>query len=134
MHTKPTIFFDGVCNLCNASVQFVLKRDRKARFLFAALQSETAARLFADKSYLLQAPASVLLVMDGKLYVESTAALKIARQLGGLWTLLYYVFILVPPFLRDLVYRFIANRRYRWFGRSESCMVPQPAWKERFLP
>lgn len=129
---KPVIFFDGVCNLCNKSVQFVIARDKKDIFRFAALQSPLAEKLFANQPYLLQAPASVLLVQDGKLYVESTAALKIARQLGGIWGVLYWL-IVIPPFLRDLLYRFIATRRYKWFGKLDSCMVPEQEWKYKFI-
>ena len=100
---KPVIFFDGVCNLCNRSVQFVIKRDKKDTFRFATLQSQLAKKLFISQPYLIEAPASVLLVEDGKMYVESTAALKIVRYLGGLWSWLY-VFILVPPVIRDWIY------------------------------
>lgn len=129
---KPVIFFDGVCNLCNRSVQFVIKRDKKDVFRFAALQSQLAKKLFVRQPYLTEAPASVLLVEDGKMYVESTAALKIARHLGGLWSWLY-VFILVPPLIRDWIYRFISTHRYKWFGKRETCMVPKPEWKIKFL-
>lgn len=129
---KPVIFFDGVCNLCNKSVQFVIARDKKDIFRFAPLQSSVAEKLFANQPYLLQAPASVLLVQDGKMYVESTAALKIARQLGGIWSALYWL-ILIPPFLRDLLYRFIATRRYKWFGKRDTCMVPEQEWKYKFI-
>lgn len=126
------IFFDGICNLCNWSVQFVIKRDKHNQFKFVALQSNLAKKLFADKPYLFQAPASVILISNNKLYVESTAALKIVRQLRGLWPLMY-VFVLVPPVIRDWAYRLIANNRYKWFGKQEACMVPKPEWKNRFL-
>jgi predicted DCC family thiol-disulfide oxidoreductase YuxK len=129
---RSIIFFDGVCNLCNGSVQFVLKHDKAQHFYFATLQSDFARKVFHDKLYLVEAPASILLVEGGKVYVESTAALKICRRLNGLWPLLYG-FVIVPPFIRDRVYRLISNNRYKWFGKMESCMLPQAGWKERFL-
>lgn len=82
--------------------------------------------------YLTQAPASVVLAQDGKVYVESTAALKIVKQLNGLWPMLY-LFILVPPVVRDTIYRWVADNRYRWFGKYHSCPLPKPEWKDRFL-
>lgn len=126
------IFFDGVCNLCNKSVRFVITRDKKDIFRFAALQSPLAKKLFVNQPYLIQAPASVLLVQDGKIYVESTAALKIVRQLGGTWSILYWL-ILIPAFLRDTLYRFVATRRYKWFGKQSTCMIPKPEWNDRFI-
>ena len=129
---RAVIFYDGVCHLCNASVQFVLKRDKKKTFNFCSLQSKRAAEIFKNMPYLTQAPASVVLAQDGKVYVESTAALTIAKELNGLWPMLY-MFILVPPVLRDAVYRWVANNRYRWFGKYDSCPIPKPEWKDRFL-
>lgn len=126
----PVILFDGVCNLCNASVQFIIKRDPKAIFRFAALQSETGQKLLAEHPQV--SADSVLLADRGKIYQQSTAALKIAGRLSGLWPL-FYVFMIVPRPLRDAVYNYIAKNRYRWFGKQESCMLPTVDLKSRFL-
>lgn len=126
------IFFDGVCNLCNASVRFVIKRDTNERFKFASLQSEYAASVFSKLNFQSAGVDSIVLLEKGKFYVRSTAALKIARHLSGLWPILY-AFIILPPFLRDAVYDFVAKNRYKWFGKKEYCEVPAPGMKERFL-
>jgi predicted DCC family thiol-disulfide oxidoreductase YuxK len=127
------VLFDGVCNLCNGSVNFIIDRDPAARFRFAALQSAPAAELLGRFGQKPEAePQSVLLLEDGKLYDRSTAALRIARRLGGGWKLLY-AFIVVPRPVRDVVYGFIARNRYRWFGKSESCRMPTPELRARFL-
>ena len=128
----PVIFFDGVCNLCNAAVNFVIDRDANRRFHFASLQSdftnEKLARYEVDPSHL----ESILLLNDGRLYHKSDAALEIARVLGGAWRLLL-VFKIIPKFVRDFIYDWIAKNRYRWFGKQETCRVPTPDLKERFL-
>lgn len=126
------IFFDGVCNLCTSSVKFVIKRDKGDRFRFAALQSEQALKYLHPEDLSGAVPSSVLLLENGKLYQRSAAALRIARQLSGLWPLLY-VFIIVPPFIRDFVYDQIGKRRYRIWGKQESCMVPTASLKAKFL-
>jgi predicted DCC family thiol-disulfide oxidoreductase YuxK len=128
------ILFDGVCNLCNSSVTFVIDHDRRKRFKFAALQSEAGAALLAQhgRAATLGDPDSMLLVEDGRLYQRSTAVLRIARGLSGLWKLGYAAMV-VPRPLRDLVYRWIARNRYRWFGKTEACRLPTPELKERFL-
>ena len=127
-----TILFDGVCNLCHASVQFVIVRDRRKRFRFASLQSATGQRLLAEHNATDSGLSSVLLIRDGRLYRQSTAALEIARSLDGLWPLLYG-FIVLPRWLRDPVYDFIGRHRYRWFGRKPACPLPDPALRDRFL-
>lgn len=126
------ILFDGHCNLCNASVHFVIRRDRRGRFKFAALQSEAGQRLVAEAGGVAIAFDSVLLIEDGKIHQRSSAALRIARRLDGGWPLLY-VFIIIPPPLRDLLYNWIARNRYRWFGRREACMMPEAGVRERFI-
>ena len=130
----PVILFDGVCNLCNATVNFLLDRDPDARFRFAALQSPAAAQLFAEHGHAPPAvePDSIVLIEGGRLYERSTAALRIARLLRSPWRVLY-AFIVVPRPLRDLVYRFIARNRYRWIGRKDVCRVPTPELRARFL-
>lgn len=125
------VLFDGLCNLCNGSVQFIIARDRRARFKFASLQSAAAVRLLSGTA----TPASldtVVLVEDGRVYARSDAALRIARGLGFPWALAW-IFVLVPRVLRDLLYDAVARNRYRWFGRRDVCMVPSPALRDRFL-
>jgi len=129
---RPIILFDGVCNLCNSAVQFVIRHDRKKLFRFASLQSEAGALLLQRYHLPENNFNSFVLVQDGKAYTSSGAALRTARQLGGVLSLLYG-FIIVPPFIRNAVYRLIANNRYRWFGKRESCMVPTPELRSRFL-
>ncbi len=129
---SATILFDGVCNLCNGFVQFVIARDPAARFRFAALQSPAAAALLKDAGVTGALPDSILLVVDRRVYARSAAALRILRGLRFPWPLAF-AFIVVPPFIRDRVYDFIAAHRYRWFGRRETCMIPTPDLKRRFL-
>ena len=129
---SATILFDGVCNLCNGFVQFVIARDPTARFHFAALQSSAAADLLRDAGVTPPLPDSMVLVEDGRLYFRSAAALRIARRLRFPWALAYGL-IAVPPFIRDPVYDVVAAHRYRWFGRREICMVPSPDVRRRFL-
>ena len=129
---NPTILFDGLCNLCQGSVQFILKRDKAERFRFASLQSEAAKRLLQDFPEAPRDIGTILLLENGRLYSRSTAALRIAKGLSGLWPL-FYGFIILPRWLRDPVYNFIARNRYRWFGKRDSCMIPTPELRDRFL-
>jgi len=129
---KSIILFDGVCNLCNSSVNFILKHDKKKRFIFTSLQSDVA------KEILLQFPTkylnldSIILIENGKVYEKSTAALKILKHLYNGYQLLY-AFIIIPKFIRDWVYIIIAQNRYKWFGKKEECMLPTSEIKSRFL-
>lgn len=129
---KAIILFDGVCNLCNRSVQFILKRDKKGYFHFTSLQSEAGQELLAENELPQADFNSFVLIENGKVYQKSTAALRVCRKLSGGWPLLYG-FIIVPPFIRNAVYSWIARNRYKWFGKKEACMLPKPEWKERFL-
>lgn len=128
----PVVLFDGVCNLCNGSVRFVIERDPHRHFQFAPLQSETATTLIGGLANPLAMPDSIVLVDDGRLYVRSTAALRIARRLRFPWPLLW-VFMAVPRPLRDWVYDVIARHRYGWFGKRDTCMVPTKEIRDRFL-
>ena len=128
-----TILFDGVCNLCNGFVRFVIARDPEARFRFAALSSAAAGRVLAEAGVKLPIPDTIVLVDQGVVYYRSDAPLRVARGLTFPWPLAYG-FIVVPRFIRDRVYDFIAARRYRWFGRRDVCMVPTPELQQRFLP
>lgn len=128
MRTHPIVLFDGVCNLCNGAVQFIIARDKHQGFRFASLQS-TFGQQYQEQ---VGEVDSILLVEEGQVYQKSTAALRIARKLNGLWPMLF-VFIIIPPFLRDFIYDIIARNRYRWFGKKESCWLPTPDLKTRFI-
>lgn len=132
MEGHSIILFDGVCNLCNSAVQFVIKRDTKDHFLFASLQSEAAIKILMEHNLYSKELFSILLVEDNTIYNKSTAVLRIAKKLKGLWPLLYG-FIIIPKFIRDGAYNFIAKNRYRWFGKKDECMVPTPDLKEKFI-
>jgi predicted DCC family thiol-disulfide oxidoreductase YuxK len=127
-----TILFDGVCNLCNGFVQFVIARDSGSHFRFAALTSDSARRLLKEAGVREPLPDSMVLVEDGRAYLRSDAPLRVARRLAFPWPLLI-VFLVVPRFIRDRVYDFIAAHRYRWFGREEVCVIPTPELRRRFL-
>ncbi|MBX9850816.1 MAG: thiol-disulfide oxidoreductase DCC family protein [Cytophagaceae bacterium] len=130
---KPVILFDGVCNFCNSSVNFVIDRDKNKKFLFAALQSEAGKKLLKEYNIpFKEIPDSVVLIQDNKAYQKSSAALKIAWGLGGLWSMLY-AFIIIPSFIRDFFYELIAKYRYKLFGKKESCRMPDPEIRTRFL-
>lgn len=128
----PVILFDGVCNLCNGSVLFIIKRDKQSKLKFASLQSDYGAVQMKRFNLLPSAYNSVLLIKDGRLFQKSNAALEIARMLSGLWPLMY-AFKIIPLFLRDFVYDWIARNRYQWFGKKEECMIPSPEMKVRFI-
>ena len=127
-----TILFDGVCNLCSGFVRFVVARDPHARFRFAALSSTAAQSLLRECGVTAPIPDTMVLVENGKVYFRSDAPLRIARGLTLPWPLAS-AFLVVPRFIRDTVYDFVAARRYRWFGRRQVCMVPTPELRGRFL-
>ena len=127
----PLLLFDGDCNLCHGAVQFVIRRDRRARFRFAALQSEAGRRALQRVGAPPTLPDSMVLVHRGRFWTRSGAALAVARRLPFPWPCAS-VFWLVPAPLRDLVYGWIARNRYRWFGRRSECWVPTPALRARF--
>ena len=129
---KSVILFDGVCNLCNASVDFIIRNDPRAYFQFAALQSQAGQRLLAQAGISTDRLEAVLLWENGQLYSASTAALHIARRLRFPW-LLFYAFMLVSSAVRDAIYLWVARNRYRWFGRRDTCRLPTPAERARFL-
>lgn len=128
----PILFFDGHCNLCNGFVQFVIERDPESRFRFASLQSDYAKKYFSDRPEFIQEVSTVLLVENGQLYSHSDVALQMTKYFGALWPTLQ-VFKVIPKSLRDNIYNWIAKNRYRWFGKSEVCMIPTPDLKARFL-
>jgi len=132
MTKKPVILFDGVCNLCNNAVQFIIRHDPDEKFLFASLQSEFGQQLMKHYNLPLENFNSFILLQNNKVFNKSTGALKVAKQIKGSWKLLY-IFIIVPKFIRDAVYTWIANNRYKWFGKKDACMIPTPQIKARFL-
>src|SRR5690349_9411301 len=129
---KSIVLFDGVCNLCSRSVQFILKRDHKDRFVFASLQSKKGQEIMRRFNLSTTKLDTFLLVRKGKIYNRSGAALRIARSLSGLWPLLY-VFILIPPFIRNAVYKWISRNRYKWFGRTKQCWAPGSEYRKKFI-
>lgn len=132
MKQGPIILFDGVCNLCNGAVQFVIRHDPKARFHFAPLQSEFAQQLLATLQHNIPTYSSIVFVADEKIYIKSTAVLKICGQLSGGWKMAR-ILLIIPRFIRDGVYNFIARNRYRWFGKKAECMIPTPELRQCFL-
>ncbi|PQB04376.1 thiol-disulfide oxidoreductase DCC family protein [Aureitalea marina] len=129
---QSVVLFDGVCNLCNGAVTFLIRRDRHDRFRFAALQSEMGAELTRAYGIDTEEVDSIVLIEDKKAFVRSDAALRIARGMNGAYPLLYG-FIILPRFLRDPIYNWIAKNRYKWFGRKDQCMIPTPELKAKFL-
>jgi len=128
----PIVLFDGVCRFCNASINFILDRDRAGRVRFAALQSAAGQALLRRYGLPTDRFASLVLVEGGRCWGRSTAALRIARHLDGLWPLAALL-LAVPPFLRDAAYDLLARNRYRWFGQLDACRVPTPEVRQRFL-
>jgi predicted DCC family thiol-disulfide oxidoreductase YuxK len=132
MQNGPIIYFDGVCNLCERSVQFILRIDHKKIFRFASLQGK-AGQAMLDANRLPHHDLKSFVVQEGeKIYTKSTGALRVLKHIGGPWSLLY-MFIIVPPFIRDGVYAFVSRNRYKWFGEKNSCWLPTPDLQQRFL-
>jgi predicted DCC family thiol-disulfide oxidoreductase YuxK len=132
MEQQPIILFDGVCNFCNSAVNFTLKRNKKANICFAPLQSEAGQKLLQQYNLPANEMRSFIFIENGIIYKQSTAALKVCRHLRGLWPLCYG-FIIIPKFIRDGIYNWIARNRYKWFGMRQSCMIPTPEVKARFI-
>ena len=130
---KKIILFDGVCNLCNRSVQYIIKRDKRDKFRFATLQGEIGQQLIKERNIDTSKVDSIILIEPGvAYYTKSTAALKIGQSFGGWWKI-SNILNLIPRQLGDIVYDLVAKYRYRWFGQKEECMVPTPALKAKFL-
>lgn len=126
------ILFDGVCNLCNGFVQFIIKRDSKGVFKFSALQSTASKALLSKAGKSTEEFDSVVYIKGGELLEKSTAALYIAKDLGGFWSL-FYIFVFIPRPIRDWVYNGVARSRYSVFGKRQECMIPTPDLESRFL-
>ena len=130
---KKIVLFDGVCNLCNRTIQRIIKRDDNDIFSFAALQSEVGKKLVAERNIDTSKVDSVILIEPGTAYyIKSDAALQIGRHLKGYRTI-SNVLNLIPSALRNIVYDFVARNRYKWYGRQDQCMVPTPELKAKFL-
>lgn len=130
-YPQPLLLFDGHCNLCARSVQFVLKHERKgSQIHFASLQSPTGQQI--QEQYGEDLPDSLVLIQDEQIYTESTGFLVLCRHLKVPWSMLQ-IFRVVPSFLRDPIYRWVARNRYRWMGKRETCWMPRPEWNSRFI-
>ncbi|MGD9488936.1 MAG: thiol-disulfide oxidoreductase DCC family protein [Calditrichaceae bacterium] len=129
---RPIVLYDGICKLCNGSVQFIIKRDSAKKFRFAHLGTDKAKEILKLSGIPEHYTHSIVLYNQGRTFIRSSAALRIAKELDGLWPVLY-VFILIPGIIRDWVYDLIAGHRYRWFGKFESCPVPDMGDMDRFL-
>lgn len=132
MEKNAIVLFDGECKFCNGSVNFIIEHDKNAYFKFAPNQSEFAQDLFKKYGVDKKNTDSIILLEDEKVYLYSTAALRIARKLDGFWSA-FYVFILVPAFIRNSAYKLFAKYRIRLFGKQDACMMPTPEIRERFL-
>jgi predicted DCC family thiol-disulfide oxidoreductase YuxK len=126
------VLFDGVCNLCSALVQFVIRHDPAAKFRFATIQLEIGREIFQSHGLDSADLQTFVLIADGRMFVRSDAAIEVVSRFGGAWTSLK-LFKFLPRVVRDSIYSTIARNRYRWFGRKEMCMIPTPEMKERFL-
>ena len=130
---KKIILFDGVCNLCNSSVQYVIRHDKKDIFRFTSLQSEIGQKILSHIGISRQKIDSIVLYEPGKAYYyKSGAALKIAQYLGGFFTY-STIFRIIPSGIRDFIYDYVAKNRYKWYGKQEACMIPSPELKSKFL-
>lgn len=129
---KKVILFDGVCNVCDGFVQFILKRDKKGTFYFASLQSDIAQQLLAKHNITVKELSTVVLIDGNKTYTHSDVVLQVAKDLGGILSLLY-PFKILPKRFRNAFYDWFAENRYRLFGKKEVCMLPEPEWHSRFL-
>ncbi len=131
-NTHKIILFDGVCNLCNSTVIRVIKNDKNDLFRFTTLQGAVGQVIVTEHGIDTSKTDSIILIDNNKAYTKSTAALRIAKNLSGAYPLLYG-FIIIPNFIRDWVYDFIAKNRYKWYGKKDSCMIPTPELKAKFL-
>lgn len=128
---NPILLFDGICNFCNGWVNFIIRKDKKKKFRFASIQSESGKKLL--KQYELpENGETAVLIYNGKAHIKSTAGIHVLYHLGGLYSL-WFAFIIFPAYVRDFYYDIIAKNRYKWWGKMDSCMIPTQEIKERFL-
>ncbi len=128
----PILLFDGVCNICNGFVQFVIKRDPEKQFRFVALQSDTGKKILQHLNLSTEDLSTAILIENEKIYTQSSVGLKIIKRMDVWFSFLSFLIIL-PKSLRDFFYRIIANNRYKWFGQQDHCMIPTPELQSRFL-
>ncbi len=126
------ILFDGVCNLCNGAVNWVIKRDKKNIFKFASLQSVYGLQVIKNYNLSNQYLNTIVLVESDKVYLRSVAVLRILKRLGGIYSAAC-IFMIIPPPILNFFYNIVAKYRYRWFGKKDSCMVPDASLKEKFI-
>ena len=132
LENKGLVLFDGVCQFCNSSVNFMIRKDNTDYFRFLPLQSELGQKIIKQFNLDPENLQTVILLENKRIYTRSTAALRIARKLKGGWKL-FYGFVIIPAFIRDAVYNVISRNRYKWWGKHDSCMVPTPDVKKKFL-
>jgi predicted DCC family thiol-disulfide oxidoreductase YuxK len=132
MDKPPVLLYDGVCYLCNGLVRFTIRWDRKKKINFASLQSDTGKAYLKALSLPTDDLNTLVYIRAGEHFIRSTAVLEILKDLGGFWRS-FYIFILIPKCLRDPVYRLVARLRYRIFGKRDSCKLPSPETRDRFL-
>ena len=125
IYPQPTLYYDGVCNLCHFSVQWIIKRDQRKIFRYENLQSEAGQNIVKRIAPSMLSSDSVILVMDGQIFLYSDASLAVLKKLGGIYTLLGRIGFLLPLSFRNTIYRFIAKNRYKWFGKKTDCILPQ---------
>ncbi len=128
---QPVILFDGLCNLCSGTVQFIIRHDKKRRYRFASLQSPFGQAVLQQFGLPTTELNSFILLENGRIFTKSTGALRVTRKLGGLYKLLY-AFIIIPPFLRNAVYSFVAKNRFKWLGKKDACWLPTPELRRLF--
>jgi len=129
---RPVILYDGICNLCNSSVRFILKHDSREKFLFSSLQSDASKKLLLHLNYKIRQFNTILLVENGEIHEKSDAVLKIASGLRFPWNLAA-LFRILPKKLRDSMYDFVARNRYRWFGKKDRCVYSMNTYENRFI-
>jgi len=126
---KNIIFFDGVCGICNRTVDFLIQRDTNKRLYFSPLQGETASNILS--SSMIEKMDTIVFYNKGVIYYKSGAVLRVLYTMGGIWKLAI-VFLIVPPLIRNFIYDIVANNRYQWFGKKEACRIPTKEERERF--
>lgn len=131
-NSNPIVYFDGVCNLCESSVQFIIRKNKKKNIQFASLQGVHGQTFLKENNLDTSEFSSLVYVENGKIYTKSSGALRITKQLKRLWPFMI-CFLIVPKFIRDAVYNYIAKNRYKWYGKKTSCWLPTPELKKRFL-
>lgn len=130
--TKPILIFDGVCNMCNASVNFVMKRDKEGKVMFTANQHGPGQEILKKFNKPVDDVDTFYLLENGKIYDRSSAVLRVSKYMNFPWNL-GVIFLIVPKFIRDFVYKFVAKNRYKWFGKKDTCRLPTPEERARFL-